>query len=356
MPSRTLRLFRQLTRVPTAPFHERAVLERALGWARGNLGRSVRVRRLRGGAILHYAGAGPGPSLAFAAHLDHPGFSVLSSGPRKARARLLGGLPKDFLPGARVEGFPARPAGNRPCAVGTLGLPRGEVYPVAWDAPPNARPAFAVNALTPFRLQGGWLDSRSIDDLLGCAVSLEALRRLVRARARANVKVLLHRAEEVGFIGALDLALRRALPPGDSVLSVETSRRLPGAAPGKGPVIRTGDRLSLFDPALLGLLDDAALRLRRRGLPVQRRRLTGGSCEATAYQAFGYESAGVSVPLVNYHNRGARRIEPERVRAEDAEGAVRLLVEAARLFPDATQRGRVRERLARRYRRLSRDL
>ena len=188
--------------------------------------------------------------------------------------------------------------------------------------------------------------SRSIDDLIGCAASLEALRRLARARAKTNVTVLLHRAEEVGFIGALELIRAGVADAADSVLSVEASRAIAGARPGRGPVIRLGDKATLFDPNLVALLDDAAATLRKRGVRVQRARLTGGTCEATAYLAFGYETAGVAIPLVNYHNGGPGRVAPEEVRLADLAGAVELLVEAGRRFAGRSLRGSMRARLA----------
>ena len=61
--------------------------------------------------------------------------------------------------------------------------------------------------------------------------------------------------------------------------------------------------------------------------------MSGGTCEATAYQEFGYQSAGVCVALGNYHNCGAaNRIKAEYVSLGDACHMVDLLVEAARLF------------------------
>lgn len=183
------------------------------------------------------------------------------------------------------------------------------------------------------------------------------MRRLVAAKAKTNMTVLLNRAEEVGFVGALDMIRSGVLSPDDSYLSIESSRELPGSMPGKGPTIRLGDKATAFDPNLLALLDDAAGRLKARGSKVQRLRLTGGTCEATAYLVFGFESAGVAVPLVNYHNGwGAKAVAPERVRVKDAEGAVRLLVEAARLFPKRTLRGALRARLNDRHEKASRAL
>ena len=221
--------------------------------------------------------------------------------------------------------------------------------PLDRSASTGAKPVFAVLALPAYEIKDSWLNSRSVDDLLGCAVSLEAVRPLSVARAKTNVTVLLNRAEEVGFIGALDMIASGVLTVGDSYLSIESSRELPGSKPGGGPTIRLGDRACAFDANLVALLDEAGDNLRRRGTKVQRLRLTGGTCEATAYLTFGLEAAGVAVPLVNYHNGwGADAVAPERVHLSDVEGAVRLLVEAARLFPAKTLRGVLRARLAKR--------
>ncbi|MEK7383579.1 MAG: M20/M25/M40 family metallo-hydrolase, partial [Elusimicrobiota bacterium] len=260
-------------------------------------------------------------------------------------------MPAHLLPGAEVEAFAADPKDNRPLARGVIGPhPKpGGLWKITWTAAPKpgSKPVFAILALTPCEVKDGWLSSRSIDDLLGCAISLEVLRRLAKARVKTNLTVLLNRAEEVGFVGALDMIRSGVLSPGDSYLSVESSREMPGSMPGKGPTIRLGDKTTAFDPNLIALLDSAAARLKKKGTRVQRLRLTGGTCEATAYLVFGLEAAGVAVPLVNYHNGwGAKAVAPERVRVSDAEGAVRLIVEAARLFPARTLRGCLRARLS----------
>jgi len=189
-----------------------------------------------------------------------------------------------------------------------------------------------------------------VDDLLGCAISLEAMRRLMKAKAKVNLTVLLNRAEEVGFVGALDMIRTGALSEYDSYLSIESSRELPGSKPGKGPTIRLGDKATAFDPNLTALLDDAAAILKKRGTKTQRLRLTGGTCEATAYLAFGHEAGGVAVPLVNYHNGwGADAVAPEKVRLSDVEGGTRLLVEASKLFSARLLRGGLRARLEKRH-------
>ncbi|MBI4060750.1 MAG: M20/M25/M40 family metallo-hydrolase [Elusimicrobia bacterium] len=350
-----LPLFRRLTSIPTAPFREAAVSGKALEWIRANLGARVKVRRARGGFIVSYRGAGPGPALCLAAHLDHPAFDLLKVSRAGAAARLRGGLPPHLLAGARVEAFARAPKDNRPLARGVLG-PRpkkdGGPWTIRWTEAPKAgaKLDFAVLALPACEVSRGWLLSRSVDDLLGCAISLEAMRRLAKARAKVNLTVLLNRAEEVGFIGALDMLRSEILSARDSYLSIESSRELPGSKPGRGPTIRLGDKATAFDPNLTALLDDAAAVLRGRGTAVQRLRLTGGTCEATAYLAFGYEAGGVAIPLVNYHNGwGARAVAPEKVRLSDVEGGVRLLVEASKLFGARVLRGALRERLEKRH-------
>lgn len=350
-----LPLFRHLTSVPTAPFRETAVTRKLMEWLRVHL-KGASVKKVRGGVIVSYRGAGKdAPALALAAHLDHPAFALSKVTSTGALALKQGGLPPHLLPGASVEAFAKDNKDNTPLALGVLGKPgkkTPDVYPVSWTLPPKkgAKLDFAVLALPACEVKKGWLYSRSVDDLLGCAVSLEACRRLAKSKAKANLTVLLNRAEEVGFVGALDMIRSGVLPAGDSYLSIESSRELPGSRPGGGPTIRLGDRASAFDLNLVALLDAAAAKLKKRGTRVQRLRLTGGACEATAYLAFGFESAGVAVPLVNYHNGwGAKAVAPEMVRVSDVEGAVDLLEEAARQFPSFKLRGQMRSWLTKRH-------
>ena len=347
-----LPLFRHLTSVPTAPFRETPVSRKALEWIEEQLPKA-KVRKVKGGFIVSYRGAGDGPALCLAAHLDHPAFDVLTWAEAGATARLRGGLPPHLLEGAAVEAFGATPKDNAPLGRGVIG-PRpkkdGAPWTIRWTEAPKSRPDYCVLSLVPCETKDGWLLSRSVDDLLGCAVSLEAMRRLMKAKAKVNLTVLLNRAEEVGFVGALDMIRSGVLSERDSYLSIESSRELPGSRPGKGPTIRLGDKATAFDPNLTALLDEAAAVLKKRGTPVQRLRLTGGTCEATAYLAFGYEAGGVAVPLVNYHNGwGAKAVAPEKVRLSDVEGAVKLLVEAGRLFGARTLRGTLRARLEKRH-------
>jgi len=116
---------------------------------------------------------------------------------------------------------------------------------------------------------------------------------------------LLTRAEEVGFIGAiahfklgwLDKATRPVV-----CISLEASRTLPGAVVGKGPVVRLGDRRTVFNADYLKVLSDLAERMLKG--KHQKRVMDGGACEATAATVFGLPAIGISLPLGNYHNQG----------------------------------------------------
>jgi putative aminopeptidase FrvX len=62
-------------------------------------------------------------------------------------------------------------------------------------------------------------------------------------------------------------------------------------------------------------------------IPVQRCLLDGGTCEATAYQLYGYTCAAASLALGNYHNCTPEgTIAAEYVAIGDFVGMVRLCV------------------------------
>jgi hypothetical protein len=63
--------------------------------------------------------------------------------------------------------------------------------------------------------------------------------------------------------------------------------------------------------------------------------MSGGTCEATAYQEYGYETAAVCIALGNYHNCAPDgSIAEEFVSIADLEAMTRLLSELAVRLPD----------------------
>ena len=119
------------------------------------------------------------------------------------------------------------------------------------------------------------------------------------------------------------------LPASTRIISVETSKALPGIVLGRGPVIRLGDRTSMFHHQMVIFMDHVARELQReeRRFVFQRRVMDGGTCEATPYQLKGHITGGIAVPLHNYHNQGRKRLGPEAVHLRDVAGTIRLLVE-----------------------------
>jgi putative aminopeptidase FrvX len=142
---------------------------------------------------------------------------------------------------------------------------------------------------------------------------------------------LFTRAEEVGFLGAIEAVRLGTVPPGASVLSLECSKALPSARQGDGVIVRVGDRMSIFDPGLTESLRTAADTLVRRdgSFRYQRKLMDGGACEATAFCASGFRASGLAVPLGNYHNASddGAGIAPEHVVVDDWLAEVALLVE-----------------------------
>jgi putative aminopeptidase FrvX len=131
-----------------------------------------------------------------------------------------------------------------------------------------------------------------------------------------------------------------------TVISLETSSELPSAKMGAGPIVRVGDRTSVFDPAVTAELLEAA---EQAGITVQRCLMSGGTCEATAFQLYGVRAGALCVALGNYHNRGADlRIEQEVVSVADFAGLTALCVALARgETAGGNAISRLRERLER---------
>jgi endoglucanase len=181
------------------------------------------------------------------------------------------------------------------------------------------------------------------DDLAGAAAALVALDRARGDGDLSHFGVLLTRAEEVGLIGAIHAAKHRTIVEGARLLSIETSRELPTARIGDGPIVRIGDRATVFDQDLSNRICHAA---EQAGVRHQRKLMDGGGCEATAFGIYGYQATGLCLALGNWHNRGnlaeveagdASAAVPmlEEISLDDFHGLVELLLVAARAVDDA---------------------
>jgi putative aminopeptidase FrvX len=322
-----------------APYHERAVRDEAERICREH-GLRCMVDRF-GNLLIRCCTAPARRPLVLAAHMDHPGFEIVRRiSSRRLVGRFLGRVPEAcFRPGTPVRLMPG-------AAVARLARRLGgkDRFEIRLTSAASERPQFAVWELEDFAIRRGRIVGRACDDLVGCAAVLATLIELKRRRARVNVIGVLSRAEEVGFRGALTLAAGRRLPIDALILSLETSQERPPVRQGRGVIVRVGDKASVFDVEATRFLQEvaAALQARAKGFQFQRALMSGGTCEATAYQEFGFQCTAVCVALGNYHNCGPRqRIAAEHVSLRDAGGMVDLLVAAAgsvKRYPELVRR------------------
>ena len=285
-----------------------------------------------GNVIVRLGNAAAGRPFVLAAHMDHPGFEVVRPlGSRRWVARFNGGVPNGYFhPGIPVRLLP----GDIPARLGRhLGADRQfEIIASRIDLTHRTQPRFAVWELEDFAVRNARIHGRSCDDLIGVAAVLATMIELKRTRSRVHVIGVISRAEEIGFQGALAVADAKLLPKNSLIVSLETSKELPPTKMGQGVILRVGDRSSIFDSAAMRFLGEVAAGLQTKDgrFHFQRALMFGGTCEATAFQEFGYQVAAVCVALGNYHNCHPKgRIAAEYVSLADACGMVRLLVYAA---------------------------
>lgn len=318
----------RLLSLPTAPFHERFVSS----FLRAELEKAgLDFYQDDFGNIVASSGQGDGV-VAFVAHMDHPGFEILESTGRSAEAAWFGGVDAKYFIGTPVVVY-ERESG-RVSARGRVKRitknAQGRVERMALGLSGRARPGdFGTWDLVPYRRRASLIHTKGADDLVGCAALFFLLRALKAKKVPTAVRAVFTRAEEQGFIGTLGMIRAGTLPQDAKVVSVETSKALPGIAFGSGPVIRLGDRTSMFHHEMVLFLDRVAQALRRRNprFAYQRRVMDGGTCEATPYQLGGYVAGGIAIPLGNYHNQGKEKIRAEIVHLKDIEGAVHFMLE-----------------------------
>ncbi len=313
----SLSILRATLSLPTAPFHEQAVAAHVRAFA---LARKLPVRADRFGNLIVRCQRSRAQAIAFAAHMDHPGFEVVEVNGVAATLQSYGDTRGKNAVGAKIRAQTAH--GEVTGVIESVAEQRA----MARFAGTVAVGDFAQWDFPAYQLRGKRIYSRAIDDVAGCAALLAALDELSRTKTAVNLYAIFTRAEEVGFAGATALASGNVLPKSVPVVSIETSKALRGAEQGKGYVVRLGDRASMFDPALTQFLLKVAREL--KVVPFQQRLMEGGTCEATAFNVLGYTASGVCVPLCNYHNQGDRDIAPEYIHADDFTGLVRFIVAA----------------------------
>ncbi len=355
-----LSLARRLLCLPTAPYHEERVAQFIREFA---ISRGLRVRADKfGNLVISYRrGRGHRP-VAFVAHMDHPGFEAVEDAAGGfVMTRFLGSMSRQyFRPGGRVRMFTAD----------------GEQRATIWSVPDVdwkreklvrlrlkgsvRRGDFGMWDIAPVKTNHRVIWSRACDDLAGCVALLAMLDELVQSRASVCVYAVFTRAEETGFHGAMGLMRSRVIPQSALVVSVESSKELPHAPMGQGPIIRVGDRAMTFDSRVTMFLEEVAARVARtdRKFTCQRRLMDGGTCESTVFCHNGYRAGGVCLAMGNYHNMGpGEHIREEYVDVSDLQKAVQLFVEVARRSNDYGRAPRLlKQRLDATFERGSRQL
>jgi putative aminopeptidase FrvX len=348
MNQREQDLLFDLLHLPTAPFRETQVV--------GFVAKKLQRARVpfffdpSGNIVVGAASAGEYKKLLrraereplrfFVAHMDHPGFhGVRWLSDSQLEVTWHGGAPVKGLHGAPVwlsdqNGYAALGHMTHPRLDKKrkrLLAARVQITRNAWLLRPPAQRLFGgFGERAPVWRDGKLFYTKAADDLVGVFAIVRTAIQLFRGGRRPPFIGLLTRGEEVGFIGMLAHLeqgwLQRA-KRNVVCVSLETSRTLPGADIGKGPVVRLGDRRTVFNPGYLRVLAEVAEKV----LPKrhQRRIMDGGTCEATAALAYDLPAIGISVPLGNYHNesyegRTRGRPAPEYVHRDDVAGLLVL--------------------------------
>lgn len=336
------KILADLLTLPTASFVEQAVLDHVETFCK-NL-RHVTLRKDRCGNLLaryrhHPPKAVP---LVFSAHTDHPGFVALEMlDSRTLRAAFRGWVEPEYFPGARVRFWrQGRWVKGRVLEIlrsqklqrvpGRSARPEEVLLRVAEEIAPNSP---GMWDLPDPRLKGDLVLARGCDDIAGVAAMLALLQALSRKQARTDVYCLFTRAEEVGFVGAIGAAKAGTIPRRCPIIAIETSKALPNAPIGDGPILRVGDKTSVFTPSVTQFCQRVAsdLARRKKSFRYQRKLMDGGTCESTAFVAYGYAATGVCLALGTYHNMDVqrRKIDSEYVSLSDWQAMVDWFVALA---------------------------
>lgn len=327
-------LIEPILNTPTGPFYEDHVASFVAETVRGT--RLTMSTDTFGNILVRRPSVGRNNlRIGFMAHMDHPAFEVIEQLEGAVRVAWHGGVDAEYFPQARVRFHsPGNPCTGEIREV-ELEEARNRVKTavVACDSPPSVG-TLATWELPPVEVTNGVLRAPAVDDVAGCGLLLALLLELGDRPLETEVWTLFTRAEEVGFVGAIGLARSGRLPVSTPVVSVEMSKATAGVTQGMGPVIRLGDRSSIFDAMFVLFMKDVASDLKGRieGFKYQQAMMEGGSCEATALNLFGYRTAGLAVPLTNYHNQrpsgpsGPFVIDSEEIAINDFANAVDLCV------------------------------
>ncbi len=346
----------ELTAIPTAAGREGRVIDWIEQWVarRKNLGLkrdkvgNLLITQSQSGSKLRSRETNP-PPLFITAHLDHPAFVVRRRiDDCTLELEFRGGVHDAYFADAAIEVLDEADVPHRATiqAIDAKAKPYKRVVARADGEVESikrgdvGRWVFDGHAQLP-QIREGMLHTHAADDLAAVAAALAVLD-VARSRKRlGHVGVLLTVAEEVGFVGAIGACKHRSVPKSSRLICLENSRSFAESPIGGGPILRVGDRISVFEPRLTNRLG-IILTEHQKKYPQfkwQRKLMPGGACEATAFSSYGYQSTCICLPLGNYHNMGdidgvlsgkvAAKVQPEMISVEDYHGMIEMLLVCA---------------------------
>jgi len=303
---------------PTAPCHESHIRDCLLGRLAGLPHVATRLDEFGNlHASYEYQAENREP-FRVVAHMDHPAFVV-----RGEELHFAGGVEEKYFKGGKIVFY--HEAGSKPLGRAVIKSTRfsEEVKRVKIDRAIPAGATFAMWDLPGARCTKRLFVSPACDDLAQVSTVLALLRRLALSEAKGSVHALFTRAEEIGFAGAL-AALKSNTPLAPMpTLSLETSKARGFARVEGGPVVRVGDRLSIFDSRITHWLE-TAFRDRQAAKPdaiYQRLLMGGGTCEASVFHRAGLPTGALCVALNHYHNMGpGTALRAESISLRDIQG------------------------------------
>lgn len=336
----------ELTSLPTASGCE----DRVIAW----IGRYVKAHRnvamkadKYGNLVLWRKNVPVSDSpIYITAHMDHPAFAVHEVIDSKTLiAEFRGGVKPEYFPGTSVllhhgEGKPVKGK-----VVEILQDPdKDSVFAdyklarVSFAKPVVAQKEDVITwSLPQAKISKGMLHAPAIDDLGGLAAAMAAFDSL--DKCKQDVRLLFTRAEEMAFIGAIAACKAKTIEKKARLICLETSKSFAESPIGGGAIVRVGDFTSTFDSDLTYRISKIARDMEKEDSTFkwQRKLMPGGTCEASAFGAYGYISTCLCVPLGNYHNMNeqAQKIDSEFICVNDFDSLVRLLVAVAIGLNDA---------------------
>ena len=301
-----------------------------------------------GNLILRWGAASGKPRVLVVAHQDEIGFevrSILPDGRLEVETRG-GGVLAYFM------GHPAFVHSGNGIHPGVLELPDGwDSSDFKWPRGPRTQFHVDVGATNPeqiaqlgikagdfvtipkqyHKLLGARASARAFDDRVGCAALVSAVWALGPDLKNREVTFAWSTSEEIGLVGAADLAKRLAAEghTPDYVFAVDTfvsadspleSKRFADALIGQGFVVRAVDNSNIVPRALV----DKVLAMAGSNHIAAQYGVTGGGNDGSAFLQYGSTDVALGWPLRYSHSPG------EVIDTRDVDALAKIITAIAR--------------------------